>query len=41
MFFQMDCRKAGRLRYVQMREEWGDRVQLWFFLFYQVQAFAA
>ena len=28
-------------RYVQMREEWGDRVQLWFFLFYQVQALAA
>ena len=28
-------------RYAQMREEWGERVQLWFFLFYQVQAFAA
>ena len=33
--------KPEDARYVQMRAEWGDRVQLWFFLFYQVQAVAA
>ncbi len=33
--------KPEDARYVQMREEWGDRVQLWFFVFYQIQALAA
>ena len=33
--------KGEDTRYQHMRTEWGERVQLWFFIFYQVQAVAA